>query len=186
MSRPHEKPKSSVLILGSTQAGKTALIEHIKRYANPEYKINESLLGNGMASKTDTTTPFLVESNLPTYEAYRKDTGEIFDLKNLAHQYEDQEDYQDILLADADAVGMRLVSQDPNTISESMEFRFLDTPGLNGTQGRDSEHAASIVNEIISTRSFNLIVFVISSKVPLTEDRQLALEYFAYVLHGLF
>ncbi|KAG0016158.1 hypothetical protein BGZ81_011367 [Podila clonocystis] len=38
---------------------------------------------------------------------------------------------------------------------KSMEFRFLDTPGLNGTESRDSEHTVSIVNEIVSTRSFS-------------------------------
>ncbi|KAF9323979.1 hypothetical protein BG006_000960 [Podila minutissima] len=185
MSRTQETSKYSVLILGSTQAGKSALIEHIRSYVDPGYAIDESLLGDGIASKTDTTTPFFVESNLPTYEAYRKETGEAIDLKNLSTRYKDEEDYRDALLSHPDAVGMRQVPQDLNTLSESMEFQFLDTPGLNGTQGKDSENAASIVNEVVNTQSFNLIVFVISANVPLTEDKLLALEYFAYVLRGL-
>ncbi|KAF9389840.1 hypothetical protein CPB97_010478 [Podila verticillata] len=184
MTEP-DKPEYSVLILGHTQAGKSTLIEHIRSYADPGYAINESLLGNGNVSKTDSTTPILINSNFPTYEAYRKNTGEIFDLKNLATQYQDEEDYRDVLLSHSDDVAMRPILQDPNAPLESMAFRFLDTPGLNGTQGRDSEHAANIVNEIISTRSFNLIVFVISSQNPLTEEKQLALEYFAFVLRGL-
>lgn len=174
-----------MLILGGTQAGKSAFIEHVRSYADPDYVVDESLLGDGITSKTDTTIPFLIESNLPSYEAFQKNTGETFDLSNLAAQYKDDEDYRDVLLSNAGAVSMRMVSQDPVALSQSMEFRLLDTPGLNGTQGKDSEHAASIVNEIISTRSFNLIVFVISSKSPLTEEKQVALEYFAYVLRGL-
>lgn len=178
-------PKFSVLILGSTQAGKSALIEHIRSYADPGYDIDGSLLGNGVVSKTENTTPILINSNLPAYEAYRNNTGEIFDLKNLAAQYEDEEDYRDILLSRPDDIDIRLVPQDVNASSPSLEFRFLDTPGLNGTQGRDSENTADIVKEVISTRSFNLIIVVVSSKNPLTEEKQLALEYFAFVLRGL-
>ncbi|KAG0023149.1 hypothetical protein BGZ81_008247, partial [Podila clonocystis] len=184
MSSPQDAPKYSVLILGSTQAGKSALIEHIRSYADQEYAIDESLLGDSITSKTDITTPFLIKSNLPTYEVYRKDNGVAFDLENLATQYKDEEDYRDTFQSLSDNVGMRLVPQNATASSGSMEFRFLDTPGFNGTQNRDSEHAARIINEIISTRSFNLIVFVISSKSPLTEENLLALEFFAYVLRG--
>ncbi|KAI9237847.1 MAG: hypothetical protein BYD32DRAFT_284076 [Podila humilis] len=185
MSSPQNAPKYSVLILGSTQAGKSTLIEHIRSYNDPGYAIDKSLLGDGITSKTDTTTPFLIESNLPTYEAYWKDTGVALELNNFATQYQDEEDYRDAILSHSDDVGMRLVPQDTTAPSVSMEFRLLDTPGFNGTEDRHSEHATSIVNEVISTRSFNLIVFVISAKVPLTEEKQLALEYFAYVLRGL-
>lgn len=174
-----------MLILGSSQTGKSALIEHIRCYADPDYVINESLLGNGITSKTESTTPILINSNLPIYEVYRKDTGEIFDLKNLATKYEHKEDYRDILLSRSDNVEMRQIPQDLDASSQSMEFRFLDTPGLNGTQDRDSEHAANIVKEVVNTRSFNLIVFVISSQNPLTKEKQLAIEYFALVLRGL-
>ncbi|KAF9371685.1 hypothetical protein CPB97_001780 [Podila verticillata] len=183
MSSPPEK--CSVVILGSTQAGKSTLIEHIRSYADPDYAIDESLLGTGIVSKTDNPTLILLNSSLPAYEVFRKDTGEIFDLKKLATQDGDEEDYRDILLSHPDEVDIRLAPQDPNEPSESIEFQFLDTPGLNGTQGRDSEHVTNIVKEVISTRSFNLIVFVISSQNPLTEEKQLALEYFAYVLRGL-
>ncbi|KAF9207008.1 hypothetical protein BGZ59_011386, partial [Podila verticillata] len=185
MSSPQNAPKYSVLILGSTQAGKSTLIEHIRSYNDPGYAIDKSLLGDGITSKTDTTTPFLIESNLPTYEAYWKDTGVALELNNFATQYQDEEDYRDALLSHSDDVGMRLVPQDTTAPSGSMEFRLLDTPGFNGTEDRHNEHATSIVNEVISTRTFNLIVFVISAKVPLTEEKQLALEYFAYFLRGL-
>ncbi|KAG0016159.1 hypothetical protein BGZ81_011368 [Podila clonocystis] len=185
MSSPQEKSKHSVLVMGITQAGKSTLIEHIRSYAHPGYAIDESLLGDGIVSKTESTTPFFVESNFPAYEVYRNDTGEVVDLSNITNVHQKEDDYQDLLLSHPDNVTMRLALKDPKAPSELMEFQFLDTPGLNGTHGKDNEYAASIVEELIRTRSFSLIIFVISSKNPLTEERQLALEYFAYVLRGL-
>ncbi|KAG0012587.1 hypothetical protein BGZ81_001477, partial [Podila clonocystis] len=155
-----------------------------RSYADPGYTMDESILGDGINSKTDTATLFLISSNLPTYEAYRKNTGVAIELKNFGAKYEDEEDYRDALLSHSDDVGMRLVPQDMTVPSRSMEFRLLDTPGFDGTQDRDGEHATSIVKEVVSTQSFNLIVFVISSKNPLTEEKELALEYFAYILRG--
>ncbi|KAG0012329.1 hypothetical protein BGZ81_001647, partial [Podila clonocystis] len=178
------KPKYSVLIMGKTQAGKSTFIEHIKTYADPSYAIDRSLLGNGNLSKTENTRPFFVESNLPVYEVFHKATGDIIDLEDLASKY-DEEDYRDILFSREKDVGMRLVPQDTSSPSETVEFRFLDTPGLNDTNDRDSSHAANIISEMINTRSFNLIVIIISYKHPLTQEQQLALEYYANVFKGL-
>lgn len=185
LDRPLETQKYSVLILGSTQDGKSTLIQHIKRYADPDYVIDESLLGNGIVSKTEDTKTFVVESDLPAYETYRMDTGEVIELHSIATKSQTQDDYLEILHAREGDVGMRLTPKDLPATSKHMTFQFLDTPGLNNTYGKDSEYVSNIVNEIIDTRSFNLIVFVISSKNPLTEEKQLALEYFAYVLRGL-
>ncbi|KAG0334540.1 hypothetical protein BG000_008247, partial [Podila horticola] len=184
MSR-QEKAKYSVLVMGKTQAGKSTLVEHIKNYANPGYSIDRSLLGNGNVSKTESTRPFYVESNLPAYEAFRKDTGEIIDLNDFANRWEEEEDYRDTLFSREKDVGLRHAPQDPNEPSELVEFRFLDTPGLNDTNDRDSSHAVNIISEMINTRSFNLIVIIVSYKNPLTQEQQLALEYYANVFKGL-
>ncbi|KAF8976391.1 hypothetical protein BGZ52_008007, partial [Haplosporangium bisporale] len=166
------------------QSGKSTLIERIRNYADPDYVMDKSLLGNRNFSKTDKTTPIFIKSNLPAYEAYQK-IQEIFDLKNLAGRYKDEDDYRDFILSKPDNIAMRQAPQDSNASFTSMEFRFLDTPGLNGTHENYSENAVDIVKEIISTRSFNLIVFLISVKSPITVEMRLALEYFAYVLRGL-
>ncbi|KAF9389839.1 hypothetical protein CPB97_010477, partial [Podila verticillata] len=78
-----------------------------------------------------------------------------------------------------------MVPQDPDAASEFMEFRFLDTPGLNDTNDRDSSHTVNIISEMINTRAFNLIVIIVSYKNPLTQEQQLALEYYANVFKGL-
>ncbi|KAG0082800.1 hypothetical protein BGZ93_002193, partial [Podila epicladia] len=99
MASRHDKAKYSILVMGKTQAGKSTLVEHIKNYANPDYAIDRSLLGNGNVSKTDSTRPFYIDSNLPTYEVYRKDTNEVIELKDLATRCEDEDDYRDILFS---------------------------------------------------------------------------------------
>ncbi|KAG0357097.1 hypothetical protein BG005_003914 [Podila minutissima] len=183
MSSP-EKSKFSVLIMGKTQAGKSTLVEHIKNYADPRYSIDMSFLGNGNVSKTEFTRPFYVESNLPAYEVFHKESGVVIDLDNLASKT-NEEDFRDILFAREKNVGLRLAPHDPNGPSDIVEFRFLDTPGLNDTNDRDSSHAVNIISEMINTRSFNLIVIIVSYKNPLTQEQQLALEYYANVFKGL-
>ncbi|KAF9323149.1 hypothetical protein BG006_001728 [Podila minutissima] len=179
-----EKPKYSVLIMGKTQAGKSTLIEHIKNYADPTYNIDRSLLGDGNHLVTEYSRSFYVESNLPAYEAYRKDTNEVIDLEGLATRCAEH-DCRDILFSREKDVGLRHAPQDPNEPSELVEFRFLDTPGINDTNDRDSCHADNIISEMINTRSFNLIVIIISYKNAITREQHRALEYFANVFKGL-
>ncbi|KAF9369682.1 hypothetical protein CPB97_003393, partial [Podila verticillata] len=180
-----DKPKYSVLILGQTQSGKTALIEHIKKYADPAYSIDTSLLGNGNGSGTLSTQLFRVESNLPVYEVYRKDTGEIINLEELPRKYDVEDNYLELLASRESDIGMRLAPHDANTPSEVMEFQFLDTPGMNDTNYRDMEFAADILNEIMATRVFNLILIVISTKTSLSMEFGFSLEYYSKVLEGL-
>ncbi|KAG0016157.1 hypothetical protein BGZ81_011366, partial [Podila clonocystis] len=66
-----------------------------------------------------------------------------------------------------------------------MEFRFLDTPGFVSTSENDYANAYNIINEMINTKSFNLIVITISYTNPVTQEQQLALEYYANVFKGL-
>ncbi|KAF9324076.1 hypothetical protein BG006_000884, partial [Podila minutissima] len=177
MSR-QEKSKFSVLVMGKTQAGKSTFIEHIKNYANPGYSIDKSLLGNGNLSKTESTRSFYVDSNLHAYEVFNRESGDVIDLDNLASK-SDEEGYREILFSREKNVGLRLAPHDPNGPSDMVEFRFLDTPGLNDTMDRDSSHAVNIISEMINTKSFNLIVIIVSYKNPITQEQQLALEYYA-------
>ncbi|KAF9200630.1 hypothetical protein BGZ59_003171, partial [Podila verticillata] len=179
------KPKYSVLILGKTQAGKSTLIEHIKNYANPSYAINRSLLGNDNFSKTESTQPIYVKSNLPAYEVYQKDTGEVIDLGDLPSKFDDEEDYRDILFSRERDVGLRLAPQDPNNPSDNIEFRFLDDLGLTNADENDSNHAAIIIDKLILIQTFNLIVITESYKNLLTLEQQLDLDYFANIFKGL-
>ncbi|KAG0026310.1 hypothetical protein BGZ82_009535 [Podila clonocystis] len=177
--------KYTVLVLGKTQSGKSALIEYIKNYANPGYSIDLSLIGYGNLSKTESPRSILVNSDLPKYEVFHKESGEIIDLEDFSTRIENEYEYRYMLsLRDSD-VHMRLAPRDPDIPLENVEFRFMDTPGLNNTGGRDGQHSINIISEIINTRSFNLIVFVFSFLDPLSSEQQLSLEYYADILRGL-
>ncbi|KAG0010832.1 hypothetical protein BGZ81_002529 [Podila clonocystis] len=177
--------KYSVLVLGKTQSGKSALIEYIKNYANPGYSIDRSLLGHGNLSKTESPRSIYVSSNLPTYEVFHKESGEVIDLEDFSRKAENEDEYRYMLSLRDSHVHMRLARRDPDISLENVEFRFMDTPGLNITRGRDGKHSINIISEIINTHSFNLIVIVLSFLDPLTLEQQLALEYYADVLRGL-
>ncbi|KAG0023907.1 hypothetical protein BGZ82_010620 [Podila clonocystis] len=171
--------------MGKTQAGKSTLIEYIKNYVNPSYAIDKSLLGDGNLSKAESTRPFYVESNLPVYEVYRKDTGEVIDLEDLPSKFEDEEDYRDILFLRERDVGLRQAPQDRRNLVDNIEFRLLDSLGLENARENDSDHAAMIINKLIHIQTFNLIVITESYKNLLTQEQQLELEYFANVFKGL-
>ncbi|KAG0029631.1 hypothetical protein BGZ81_003558, partial [Podila clonocystis] len=171
--------------MGKTQAGKSTLIEHIKNYVNPSYAIDKSLLGNGNLSKAESTRPFYVESNLPVYEVYRKDTGEVIDLEDLPSKFDDEEDYRDILFSRERDVGLRQAPQDRRNPIDNIEFRLLDSLGLENAHENDSNHAAMIINKLIHIQTFNLIIITESYKNLLTQEQQLELEYFANVFKGL-
>ncbi|KAF9307936.1 hypothetical protein BG003_011837, partial [Podila horticola] len=185
LRRSCTKPKYSVLIMGKTQAGKSTLIEHIKKYANMSYAVDQSLLGDVNLSETESTRPFYVKSNLPVYEVYRKDTGEVIDLGDLPSKFDDEEDYCDILFLRERDVGLRQAPQDPSNPSDSFEFRFLDSLGLEHADENDSNHADIIIDKLILIQTFNLIVITESYKNLLTPEQQLDMEYFANVFKGL-
>lgn len=169
-----------MLIMGSTQDGKSTLIEHIRSYANSEYAIDESVLGDGITSKTDSTMPFLMKSNLPIYAAYQRNTEKQSTSTTLLPFTRRRALSRPYSFSPISDITLSLVQQDSNAPSQSMELRFMHTPGHNGTTGRDSEYAASITEKVISARFFNLTVLVISFKNSLTEEKRLALEYFTY------
>ncbi|KAF9379131.1 hypothetical protein CPB97_009148 [Podila verticillata] len=183
MTEP-DKSKYSVLVLGRTMAGKSTLIEHIKSYADPNYTINRSLLGNDLFSKTETTLPFVVESDLPAYEVCHKESGATIGLDDLTTRYAAEEDYHDFLQLRKGLV-MKMTPGEVTSRPALFEFRFLDTPGFNDTQNRDFNHATKILDEMISSQHFNLILILVPHAAPLTQDYQVALEYYSDVLRGL-
>ncbi|KAF9297620.1 hypothetical protein BGZ74_009746 [Mortierella antarctica] len=146
--------KYSVLVLGKTQSGKTAFIEHAKKYANSEYTINQAVLGNGTFPKTDRTHTAIASSTLPSYQVYNKSSGDKVDF-NPAEDA-DEEDIRDLLFK-------RLCNH----------------------QDKDVAQAADIIGKILATRSFNLILIVVSIQDPLSAEQLLALEYYSKVLDGL-
>ncbi|KAF9384416.1 hypothetical protein CPB97_005696 [Podila verticillata] len=167
----------SVLLLGEMQSGKSAFIEHIKNYANPDYTINQTLLGDGTFPKTERTHMSCATSNLPSYKVYK--SGTMVKLKCLS-KGPDNED-GDLLPSCDDSMEFKLSRSNLN----DMPFHFLDTPGLCNYDDKDSSHAMGIIEGILSVQSFNLSLIAINLQNPLTAELLLALQYYSKVLDGL-
>ncbi|KAI9242862.1 MAG: hypothetical protein BYD32DRAFT_431810 [Podila humilis] len=178
-----KSPKHSVLLLGKTQVGKSTFLEFVKNYANPAYTIDESLIGAGFRPKAQTPVQFVVKTDLPAYEVFDS-SGARIDISALHDKYEDPEEYYDAL-NDRKAV-LRTVPLDPNTPPpRDTDITFLDTPGIEDTNGRDMEHAHNIIREMVRMRSFNLIVIVINCEEAPSRCLQLAFNYYSQVIQLL-
>lgn len=179
------KTRPSVLVLGRTQSGKSSLTQHMMQYADPTCSIDQSVLGDGNTSKTESIKRICISSNLPAYEIVDKATGMTVDVQNL-HAIQDECDFHELLSGREHKYTLSMVAPDPTMLpSDCVEFQFLDTPGLNDTDHRSVDIAANIVKEILATRTFNLILVTVSALSPLTVEYRLELEYYAKVLQGL-
>ncbi|KAG0013904.1 hypothetical protein BGZ82_001966, partial [Podila clonocystis] len=173
---------SSVLVLGKTQAGKSTFIEFVKNYSNQQYAIDESRLGTRFRSKTRMPVQFVVKTDLRAYEVFDAN-GTRIDIGSLGDQYQDSDDYFDAL--NNRNTTLKSVPHDhaSSLPPRDVEITFLDTPGVEDTNGRDFEHAKSIIDAMILMQSFNLIIIVISCEDTLSKTLQLALNYYSKVIH---
>ncbi|KAG0011047.1 hypothetical protein BGZ81_002413, partial [Podila clonocystis] len=170
------------LVLGKTQAGKSTFIEFVKNYANQQYTIDESLLGTRFRSKTQVPVQFVVRTYLPAYEVFDA-TGTRIDIGSLGDQYQDPDDYFDAL--NDRKTTLKSVSNDPDSSPSPIDFEitFLDTPGVEDTNGKDSEQAERIINAMVQMQSFNLIIIIINCEEAPSKAHQLAFNYYSKVIH---
>ncbi|KAG0012331.1 hypothetical protein BGZ81_001649 [Podila clonocystis] len=181
---PEDKPKFSVLIMGKTQSGKSTLVQFVKNYVDRQYPINTELIGKGNVALTTEPKRFFVTSNLPEYEVVEKKKEAALDLSNLVNvgTYDDYQESISYREGDYELREMQRQQDADDSPFESVELMFLDTPGINDTNNDDSVHAETIIKEVITTRSFNLVLFVFKYDNPLTLEQQIPLKYYAEVL----
>lgn len=161
-------------------------MEHIRSFTTQSHSIDQSLLGDGTFSKTESTRLFPITTGLPSYEVFHKSTGTKINLNTLESDYEDDDDYQDLLFSRETPIDLKLALEDPDTPSPEMaEFVFLDTPGLCNREDKDRAYALNIIDNIVSARSVSLILVVFNNLDPLTAELLLALQYYSHVLRGL-
>ncbi|KAF9199629.1 hypothetical protein BGZ59_003847, partial [Podila verticillata] len=173
---------SSVLILGKTQAGKSTFIEFVKDYANQQHIINESLLETRFRSKTKKPKRFVVKTALMPYEVFDA-TGTRIDIGSLGHQYQDPEDYFDALNNRKATLKPVFHNDASSPPPREVEITFLDTPGIEDTNGRDAEHAERIIDAMAQMQSFNLIIIIINCEETPSKSHQLAFNYYSKVIH---
>ncbi|KAG0339544.1 hypothetical protein BG004_006775, partial [Podila humilis] len=160
----------NVLILGETQAGKSTLIEALRKYADPNYVIDRDLLGNGIVSKTADVRQINISTDLPSYSISRGD--EHIDPGSFLDE-EDPEDYEDEL----NDRKMYKIHREEGDGTYST-FNLIDTPGLNDTSKFDESNLAVIFKWLKSINSINLVVIAVAN-TPFTEGLNDALK--AYI-----
>ncbi|KAF9319195.1 hypothetical protein BG003_009653 [Podila horticola] len=175
---PQNSPATaySILCLGETQSGKSALIEHLKYYTDIGYTIDQTRLGDGIFPKTEETCASDAKSNLPPYKLFQSGIEVDVDRK-----VRDKDDLRDLLFSHDGSVELKASMSYLDDIS----FKFLDTPGLCNHEGKDIDHSKKIIDGILSTRSFNLILITVNFQNPLTAELIKALQYYSKVLEGL-
>lgn len=179
------KPKRTVLVLGKTQAGKSSMIEQLRKYSNPSHIIDQSRLGDGNRSRTDSIEHFSIHSYLLPCEAFEPAKGTIHDIQNLGARFDESELFRLLGGHERDFV-VRTVLQDADiSPSDLVEFCLMDTPELNDTDHRSVDMAEKIVQEILATRSFNLILIVMSAESALIIESRSRFDYYARVLERL-
>ncbi|KAF9206593.1 hypothetical protein BGZ59_011599 [Podila verticillata] len=177
--------KRTVLVLGKTQAGKSSMIEQLRKYSNPNHIIDQSRLGNGNRSRTDSIEHFSIHSNLLPCEVFEPATGTTYDIQKLGERADESEFFRLLGGHERDFVVRTALEDTDISPSDLVEFCLVDTPGLNDTDHRSVDMAEKFVQEILATRSFNLILIVVSAESALTREYRTELEYYSKVLQEL-
>ncbi|KAG0038660.1 hypothetical protein BGZ82_011313 [Podila clonocystis] len=173
---------SRVLMFGKTQAGKSTFIEFVRNYADPAYAIDDNLLGTGNTSKTREPILFDVSSNLPSYEAFDS-TGNGIDRNTIAEECPELDDFLDTV--NNRKSELKPAGQESSSQLRRTKITFLDTPGIEDTNGRDIVHAPKIVDEMVKMKSFNLIIVIVNCKEAPSKSHQLAFDYYSKVIQAL-
>ncbi|KAF9171546.1 hypothetical protein BGX20_007367 [Mortierella sp. AD010] len=151
----------NILVLGETQSGKSTLIEGIKRYADPTYKIDEEAIGDGIFSHTPKVRTSEVTTNMPPYYVF--ETSKTIEGKMQKSQIDygrfiemDRDDYED-------AINRRRGYELTKGTSDQSERRFklIDTPGLNNTNNFDEIYIGSITEALEGIRDLHLVLITV-------------------------
>ncbi|KAI9242923.1 MAG: hypothetical protein BYD32DRAFT_402189 [Podila humilis] len=163
----------NVLFLGETQSGKSTLIEHLKKYANPNYAVNKENIGDSIFSLTKNVIHAEIKTNSPAYFISKANSEQRVDYGEFIKE-EEPEDYEDEL---NERRKYHLVREEP-VDAPIVTFNLIDTPGLNDTSLFDESNIAIIFKALEDIEYINLIVITVANN-PFTEGLRDALQ--AYV-----
>ncbi|KAF9323818.1 hypothetical protein BG006_001117 [Podila minutissima] len=167
-------PTYNVLFLGETQSGKSTLIEHLKKYADPSYTVNKDNIGDSIFSLTKTVITSQIHTNAPAYSISKMEKGSQVQVDYGGFiESDDPEDYEDELNERRAYTLQREVLK-----TATATFNLIDTPGLNDTSLFDESNIAIIFKALKDIDSINLIVITVANN-PFTEGLRDALK--AYV-----
>ncbi|KAG0223135.1 hypothetical protein B0O80DRAFT_141169 [Mortierella sp. GBAus27b] len=157
----------NILLLGPTQSGKSSFLESVKKYADPTYQVDDSLIGHGVSSCTQDVREDVVTTTLPDCKLYNKDNNVEFDLSRFLRE-KNMREFKRLLVDDDD---LELRSEHVPG-SDTVRFRFFDTPGLDDTNGDDIQNIGKTFSALIKTKEFHMILILGSCTVPLLPSQK--------------
>ncbi|KAF9346186.1 hypothetical protein BGX26_002331 [Mortierella sp. AD094] len=146
----------NIILIGETQSGKSTFAEALKLYANPNYKIQERLIGNGTFSQTTKVREDTIHTNLPVFGVFNESSELITHEKFIIDN--DRDDYEDFLNKRRGLKVNQIRSE-----TQMYDFTIIDTPGLNDTYSEDEEHVAKIFSKLQDSRAINLVVVLVAN-----------------------
>ncbi|KAJ6257429.1 hypothetical protein Dda_8320 [Drechslerella dactyloides] len=144
---PYDGSVLNVLVVGETQQGKSTLVRNLLEYAKmPEADVK---VGNG--NRACTINPQDYEMEVPLRSYHLED--------HIGNNLKvDKDSYSDLIdFGEDDA---KVVQDLPDDQIETVKFRFLDTPGLNDSEGRDMELMAGILGKAAEMEYVNAVIYV--------------------------
>ncbi|KAF3933398.1 hypothetical protein ABW19_dt0207167 [Dactylella cylindrospora] len=171
-----EGKRINVLIVGETQQGKSTLVQNINTYAG-QSDINIEI-GSGNRSCTRTTTKYDLDITLRSFHLEDHD-GKMLPVAKST--------YTDLCaLGDEDA---KVVPENEDGPLETMRFSFLDTPGLDDSEGEDMELMAGILGKVAQLDYINAIIYVRSCGKHFGQSFKVFFDYLQRsmptIAHGL-
>jgi hypothetical protein len=157
----------TVLVVGETQQGKSTMIRQFSRYAGiPDLDID---IGVGNRSCTSDVGLYSFSTFLQSYR-----------LEDQNRKPIQGKSYDDLCrLTNRDAVLVR-EGVEEGTVPTS--FTFMDTPGLDDSDGNDMDIMAGIISRVSELRYINAIIYVRSVEKPFSASFR---RFFQYIQQSM-
>ncbi|KAF3922262.1 hypothetical protein ABW20_dc0103520 [Dactylellina cionopaga] len=142
----------NVLVVGETQQGKSTLIQNLGTYADlPDLDIE---IGNGNRSCTRSSEKYDLDIPLRSFHL------EDFDGSTIQIN---KDNYTELCGYGEDDAKVVVNSQGESGSAPTLKFSFVDTPGLNDSEGEDMELMAGILGKVAELEYVHAVVYVRNS-----------------------
>jgi len=173
-------PVYNILLLGTTQSGKSTFLEGVKQYADPSYKVNHDRIGKGNKTCTLDVHTEIVTTNLPVYRLYEADANEELDIFSMFLE-KSVRPFKKLLERDE---GLTLCPEElPD--SKWARFRIIDTPGLDDTKSNDLPNIAKTFSALSDIDEIHLVLIINSLETPVLLSQEAAYKSYFQVFEEL-
>ena len=159
----------NVLVIGESQEGKSTLIKQLSKYSNrPGLDIKT---GDGNVACTKEVREYALSIRPQDFKLVDPEGKDI-----VGRSYPE--------LCDLTPQEARVVEVEvPNT--KSINYNFIDTPGLDDSEGDDFSHMAKIIGRLSQTSHLNALVYVRSVEKPFGRSFEQFFRYFQRCLPSI-